>query len=190
MVDIEVPNPHEIEEHAADRFTKVVAMTTALYAVLLAVTSLGGNNASKEMMMAQQQASDQWAFYQAKAIREHIDGTQKVVLSTRLADELSPPARQKVEQAVAQLEQGEARYRDEKKAIEAKAKELEAERDHNAAKDPFFDYAEVLLQISIVLSSIAILSKARPVFFVSLATATLGALLCVNGFTLLVPFGR
>ena len=42
----------------------------ALYAVMLAITSLGGNNAEKEMMLAQQQASNEWAFYQAKASRE------------------------------------------------------------------------------------------------------------------------
>jgi hypothetical protein len=190
MAEIEVPNPHEIEEHAADRFTKGVALTTALYAVLLAVTSLGGNNASKEMMMAQQQSSDQWSFYQGKTIREHLYGAQKVLLSTRLAEDLPPAAREKIEQALTQLEQEANRYRDEKKEIETRAKELEAERDHNAAKDPFFDYAEVLLQISIVMASIAILSKARPVFYVSIATAVMGALLCVNGFTLLVHFGR
>jgi len=185
MAEIEVPNPDEIEEHASGTFTKGVALTTALYAVLLAVTSLGGNNASKDMMMSQQQASDQWSYYQGKTIREHLNSTQKLLLTTRLAEDLTPAAREKIEQAVAQLEKDEARYHAEKQEIEHKAKELEAERDHNAAKDPYFDYAEVLLQISVVLSSIAILSKARPVFYVSIATASVGALLCVNGFALI-----
>jgi hypothetical protein len=39
---------------------------------VLPLTSLGGNNATKEMLLSQQQASDQWAFYQSKALREHL----------------------------------------------------------------------------------------------------------------------
>jgi len=47
-----------------------------------------------------------------------------------------------------------------------------------------------LLQISIVMASIAILSSSRPVFGFSLAVAAMGAILCFNGFTLVfrVPF--
>jgi hypothetical protein len=36
---------------------------------VLSIAALGGNNSVKEMLLAQQQASDQWAFYQAKVIR-------------------------------------------------------------------------------------------------------------------------
>ena len=63
-------------------------------------------------------------------------------------------------------------------------------RDRNQAKDPYFDYAEVLLQISIVCSSIAILSGSRPMFWFSSVLASLGLLLTINGFSLLVriPF--
>ena len=63
-------------------------------------------------------------------------------------------------------------------------------RDRNQAKDPYFDYAEVLLQIAIVTASISILSGSRPTFGFSLVLAVLGVLLSVNGFTLLVhlPF--
>src|SRR6184192_837283 len=46
----------------------------------------GGNNAMKEMLLAQQQSSDQWAFYQAKVIREHLYRAQKLVLEAELAD--------------------------------------------------------------------------------------------------------
>ena len=78
----------------------------------------------------------------------------------------------------------------DKKEIEPKAKAAEAERDRNQSKDPYFDYAEVLLQISIVCSSIAILSSQRPMFWFSTVLAFCGTLLMINGFTLLVrlPF--
>ncbi|MBI2155005.1 MAG: DUF4337 family protein [Candidatus Rokubacteria bacterium] len=74
--------------------------------------------------------------------------------------------------------------------MEKEAKTLEHERDRNRDKDPYFDYAEVLLQIAIVMASVSILSASRPMFFFSLALALGGALLAVNGFTLFfrVPF--
>jgi hypothetical protein len=72
MPEVELPNLEELEEIKAKVFTKRIALTTAIFAVLLAITSLGGNNAMKEMLLLQQQASDQWAFYQSKALREHL----------------------------------------------------------------------------------------------------------------------
>jgi hypothetical protein len=72
MAEIELPNPEELEELNHKSFTRRVALTTAIFAFLLAITSLGGNNAMKEMLLAGQQASDQWAYYQAKVIREHL----------------------------------------------------------------------------------------------------------------------
>ena len=71
MADIELPNPEEIAELKATAFTRRVALTTAIYAVILAISSLGGSNSTKDMMLAQQKAADLWAHYQAKAIREH-----------------------------------------------------------------------------------------------------------------------
>ena len=91
---------------------------------------------------------------------------------------------------LARFAEEEKRYNAEKKDIEKQAKALEHERDVNRAKDPYFDYAEVLLQIAIVMSSISILSKSRATFAFSVVLAVCGALLAVNGFTLLVrvPF--
>ena len=66
MAEVELPNPDELEERRDKTFSRRVALTTAVYAVMLAIASLGGNNAMKDMLLAQQQSSDQWAFYQAR----------------------------------------------------------------------------------------------------------------------------
>ena len=65
-----------------------------------------------------------------------------------------------------------------------KGKRLEAERDLAMRKDPYFDYGEALLQIAIVLASIAIITKGSFLLAVSGALAAGGALLTFNGFTL------
>jgi len=92
MAEVELPNPEELEELKARTFTRRVALTTAIFAVVLAIASLGGNNSTKEMLLAQQQASDQWAFYQAKVIREHQYRAQRMRLEVELAERGAPPS--------------------------------------------------------------------------------------------------
>jgi len=84
----------------------------------------------------------------------------------------------------------EMRYREGKKKSEAEAVNLEAKRDRNRAKDPYFDYAEVLLQISIVMASISIISLSRRLFCFSIGSAAVGTLFMLNGYFVLfsLPF--
>lgn len=192
MAEVELPNPEELEERRDKSFSRRVALVTAVYAVLLAIASLGGNNAMKEMLLAQQGASNQWSYYQAKVIREHLNRGNKMVLEAQLAEPsaLKGAEREKFEALARKFADEEKRMNVDKKEIEPKAKAAEAERDLNQTKDPYFDYAEVLLQIAIVCSSVAILSTSRPMFWFSSVLAVLGALSTINGFLLLVrlPF--
>jgi hypothetical protein len=192
MAEMELPNPEELEELKAKAFTRHVALTTAIYAVILAIASLGGGVAMKEMLLSQQQASDQWSFYQAKVIREHFYRGQKERLELDLLEKetLKPEVKKRYEELLKKMTVEEARYNVEKKEIQKEAKHLEHERDVYRGKDPYFEYAEVLLQIAIVMSSIAILAHSRLMFGFSLVSATLGALLAANGFLMIVhlPF--
>jgi hypothetical protein len=193
VAELELPDPEELLEVKATAFTKRVALVTAVFAVILAITSLGGSNAMKEMLLAQQQSSDQWAFYQAKVIREHLYRSQKMRLELDLlegADTLKPELRSKMEAILEKIGEEEERYRQEKQDIEMAAKKLEAQRDLNRDKDPYFDYAEVLLQIAIVMATISIIATSPLMFFFSLGLAILGTLLSINGFFLIVqiPF--
>jgi hypothetical protein len=84
----------------------------------------------------------------------------------------------------------EARLSKDKQEILVEAKKQEHERDVNRAKDPYFDFGEALLQIAIVMSSVAIIANSRPVFIFSIGASVLGSLITLNGFLLLfrVPF--
>jgi hypothetical protein len=174
VAEVELPGLEELEDKRDKAFSRRVALTTAIYAVALAI--------------AQQQSSDQWAFYQAKVIREHQYRAQKLMLEAQLTEpsSLKGPERARFEALARTFADEEKRYNAEKKDLEKDARKLEKERDHHRAKDPYFDYAEVLLQIGIVTASVSILSASRPMFWFSLALAILGALLTINGFTLLV----
>lgn len=189
MSEVELPNLEEIEEAKGKRFNRGVALSTAIFAVVLAVASLGGNNATKEMLLAQQQASDQWAHYQAKSVREHLYRSQKMRLAVDISEK-GAAVRPQYEALLKQLEEEEGRLHAEKSEIEQEAKKLEHERDISQGKDPYFDYAEALLQISIVMASIAILTVSLPIYWFSVAAAIIGAFLTADGYLqfLKIPF--
>lgn len=193
MPEVEIPNPEELEELKNRTFTRRVALTTAVYAVMLAIAALGGSNAMKEMLLAQQQASDQWAFYQAKVIREHQYRIQQKRLEAEITERgasMTPEVRQQYAALLDEFAADARRYNAEKKDIEKDAKQLEHERDVSRNKDPYFDFAEVLLQIAIVMSSVSILASSRLMYGVSFILAISGTLLMLNGYTLAVmlPF--
>ncbi len=176
MAEAGLPDLDELRERGEKAFSRRVALTTAIYAVVLAIASLGGNYAMKEMLLAQQQSSDQWAFYQAKVIREHLYRAQKMMLEATRPDAAREVARTFADE--------EKRYNAEKKEIEREARKFENDRDRHRARDPYFDYAEVFLQIAIVTASVSILASSRAMYGFSLVLAALGVLYTVNGFTL------
>ena len=167
MAEVEVPNPEELREIREKGFARKTALITAVFAMVLAIASLGGNHAMKEMLLSQEQASDQWAYYQAKSIREHLYKSQKMLLENELllSDTLNPDATKSVKASIDNLAAEESRFTDEKKEIQQEATKLEKERDINRARDLYFEYAEVLLQIAIVMASVSIIAASLPVFF-------------------------
>ena len=186
MAEVEVPDPNEVVEKAADPFTRRVALFVAVYAVGMAVTALGGSNAGKDMVMAQQKASNQWAYYQAKVVRENMYQLAAETLELEIEEVNTPWKKEAREKKLAEYRKKAATYKAEKEEIMAEAKKLEEERDTAARRDPYFDYAEVLLQISIVLASVAMLSGKKWAFYASLAVAGIGLVLCANGYGLFV----
>jgi len=187
VAEVELPDPEEMGERRDKAFSRRVALTTAVYAVVLALASLGGNNAMEDILLAQQEATNQWAYYQAKVVREHLNRGNKLLVETQLADPspLKGAERVKFEALAKKYADEEKRMNADKKDIEKDARRFEKDRDVNKDKDTYFDFAEVFLQIAIVSASVAILAASRPMFWFSLALAILGALATVNGFLLL-----
>ena len=192
MAEVELPDPEELEAQRDKSFSRRVALTTAVYAVVLAIASLGGNNSMKEALLSQQEATNQWAYYQAKVVREHLNRANKLLVEAQLAEPspLRGAEREKFDALMKKYADEEKRMNADKKDIEKEARKFEASRDVAKRKDPYFDYAEVFLQIAIVLASVSILAASRLMFGFSLALAIVGALATTNGFTLLVhiPF--
>src|SRR5438874_13642592 len=78
MEEAEVPlehlheHVHESAEHSGAAWVSWVALSTALLAVLAAISGLLSGRHVNEAMMNQIEASDQWSFYQAKSIKASV----------------------------------------------------------------------------------------------------------------------
>ncbi|MCW2246772.1 hypothetical protein M2352_002363 [Azospirillum fermentarium] len=187
------------EERDAERSErKGIAIYISVLAALLAITSVGGSNAAKQMVNANIEASDVFSFYQGKVLRQtqYQQAARALELSVLSRTDLTPDQRADVEREVASYRQTVARYESDpqsgegKKELLAKAKAKEAERDYAARQDPYFDAAEALLQLAIVLASVSTVIGVSGLLWLSGACAVTGFLAMVNGFTLIVslPF--
>ena len=187
------------ESHEAapghDWFRRMTGIYLGVVAMLLAVASLGGSEATKEMLNSNIHASDTYAFYQSKYIRQvhYQTAAEQLELLAAGSPGLSPDHLAKVAQLVKRYRETAARYDSEpatgegKKELMAKAKGWEHKRDHAAAEIPNFEYAEALYQIAIVLGSVAIVAASPWLLGFSGVLASLGLLLTLNGYLLLVP---
>src|SRR5687768_1635588 len=186
---------------AGDKFRNRAALLIAVMAMLLAVGSLGGGNVAEDMIHNNIKASDTWAFFQAKNVRQTQYRLAADALATRLADPaLSAGARSELEANLRTYRETIARYDDEpdpaaprdtlrgegKKQLAARARSYERARDRASDQDTNFDLSEVALQLAIVLGSVAILALSRMVLTLSLGLGVVGTLLMINGFLLLV----
>ena len=185
MADIELPTPEDVEEKSKDRFSKTAAMTVAVYAVVLAIAALGGNNAAKDAMRSHLDWANQWSHYQARVIREHEYRTNKMRLELDMAG-WSGEQRQKGEKLLKEFADKEQEYKKDKQENMDEAKKFGEVRDRAIRQDPYFDYAEVFLQIAIVVASVSMLASSRSMYGASLVLAAAGAFLTVNGYTLWV----
>jgi hypothetical protein len=177
---------------------RLIAVYIAILAVALSVCSVGGGNATKDATARNIEASNAWAFFQAKNIRRNDVRIEISDLELRLATEpnLSEAARTAVQDKLKQYREQEARLSSEPetgegvKELMAKGKALETQRDRAMRKDPYFDYGQALLQIAIVLASVAIITGGSMLLLLSGLLAAGGLISMLNGFMLLysLPF--
>jgi hypothetical protein len=190
--------PHRHAGPRRDWFRRLTAIYVGIAAMLLAIAALGGGDATKEMLSANIHASDTYAFYQSKFIRQvhYQTAAEQLELLAAGAPALSAEHTAKVAELVKRYRDTAARYESEpatgdgKKELLAKAKEWEAKRDHAAAQTPNFEFAEALLQIAIVLGSVAIVASSAWLLGVSGTLAFGGLLLTLNGYLLVVPLSH
>ena len=181
------------EEAGADeRFRKRAALVIGALAMLLAIASLGGDNAGQEVTQANILATDTWAFFQARNIRQttvQVAADElEILLATR--PDLSSDARADVERRLERYRATVARFESDpvegegKQELAVRARGYEADRARAEQQDNNFDYAQALFQIAIVIGSVSIVAASRRLLALCLALGAAGILLTVNSFFL------
>ncbi len=182
------------DDHAAEnnRQKNRTALTISIFAMVLAITSLGGSNAAKDITQENILAANTYAFYQAKSIRQTTLKVAAVDMELQLLREptMSAAAKEATQKKIDDYKKTVERYESEpdtkegKKELMVRAKAHEAVRDHAIRQDPWFDYAEGGLQIAIVLLSVSIIGSIPALYFAGLGLGLLGSVSALNGFLL------
>ena len=148
---------HERAEHGKHDPSMVpVTLTMAILAVFVAAASLLGHRVHTEEVVLQDKITDGWGHYQAKNIRRNTD--QMFVDLTSVVPSTDNTLMSKLR---AEYQAETRRYSVEQKKIEAETRTLENETEHEKKRANFYDLGEVLLEISLVVTSITLLSNRR-----------------------------
>ena len=174
---IELPQAHE--EHGDNPFLIPVSVTISILAVLVAAVTLLGHRAHTEELLLQSQATDQWAYYQAKNIRLHEMQSVADMLSA-----LAPADKEKAEVLHEKYKNEVERYEGEKDDISEKAKDLEKERDFASRRADRFDGGEGLIEVGLVICSMTLLTKRRGYWIAGMLIGAGGVVFALTAFLL------
>ena len=188
---MENTDPTELAEQANNPFKTYCALLVSVLAMVLAINNLGGSNTGKDATMNNILASNMYSFYQAKSLKQTQYKLAADEIEIHIAtDKLSTADKELLQAKLNAYKKTIERYETEpetgegKKELMVKAKEFEHERDLALKKDPWFDYAEGLLQLAIVLTSVAIITGRRTMAYVALMLGIVGTVCTFNGYFL------
>jgi hypothetical protein len=183
---VEAPDEmQELKEHAEEAHKRgmlEVSMTMAVLAVIIALLTMLGHRTHNEEVVIQDQATDQWNYYQAK--KTQLLTAQSTVDTSEMFREdpghRGEKARANIEKYGAIVEKNS----DKQKDIDAEARKLEAEVKLQAERATRFDYGESLVAIALVITSITLMTSRRAFWLVGIVVACLGTLVGLSAFLL------
>ncbi|MBI3500014.1 MAG: DUF4337 domain-containing protein [Proteobacteria bacterium] len=181
--------PEETSEAIAETggHNKKIAILIAILAAFLAISETGGGNAKQVALNANIDASNLWAFFQAKTVRQTVLRTAAETLELEaqgLDAERLAQFKKRMEAWAATI----ARYDSEpatgegRKELADRAKKAEALRDKALAADHNFEIGSSALQLGIVLASAAVITGAMWLVAAAGGLGLLGAAFAVIGW--------
>jgi hypothetical protein len=183
---------HESMEHAehaehASSENKKIALLIAVIALFLALSETLGKGAQTEALSKNVEASNLWAFFQAKSIRRTV--VQAVSDQARLSLALlgDDAAKAALQKQIEEWQKTAARYRSEPETGEGteqlaqRAKHAEEERDLAMARYHHYEVGSAAFQIGIVLASATIITGMIALAWISGLLALAGIAFCAIG---------
>ena len=147
-----------------------LALSTAIMAVLAALTTLYMGKFSSRAIMSQGLESNEWAYYQAKSIKQHSFEMSKKTLELQFHSQKGLPSEVAAdyEKTLAKYGDDVKRYETEKKEIKDKAEGIAKTKLKAQEMGGNFAYALIFLQIALMLASISSLTKRKYLWYIAL----------------------
>jgi hypothetical protein len=170
-----------MEGHEGSQTRLRIGLLIAGLAALLALMETGGKSAQTEAMNANLQASNLWAFFQAKTARMTTIRTAAEAVGVTLLSDAPPATKEAIQKQIDAWNATAARYESEpqtgegRKELNERALEAEAERDHKLAAYHLFELGSAASQLAIVLASAAIITGMMFLVYVAGTLGIVGA---------------
>jgi hypothetical protein len=160
----EVQELQEHAEHAEHEQTlRPVALTMTVLAVLVAIVTVLGHRTHTEAVLTQNEATDQWNYYQAHKIRANDTALAADILSVvTIAD------KEGAKKLVEGYKEHQEKWSENLKEEQEKAEALEAKVKEAEARAVRFDLGEALLEIGLVIASVTLLTRKRAYWYFGL----------------------
>ena len=174
-----------MSDEKTEPWLNYLAITTVILAVFATLATYNGGKYSTRSVVDQNQASDQWSYYQAKSIKGYLYEVQadKLELDLKvMPEDLAARAQDDFGKKIDSYRSKIRKYEDEKKEIQEKARLLETDRDDCKIHSKFFGYAIIFLQIAILLCAIAGFTKQKYLWYASIFLGVIGIYCFVQGF--------
>ena len=171
-------------EEKKENWLNYLSATTILIAVCATLSTFKGGSFSTKSLLSQTKASDQWAYYQAKSIKQSVCEMQKENLEIELGKETGNTAREQLQSKIGTYTQRIKTYKAEKDSITGEAQKLEDLRENSRKHSENFGMAVIFLQIAVLLSSLAALLKKKYVWLVGVLLGAVGMFYFADGFLL------
>jgi hypothetical protein len=156
-----------------------IAITTVILAVCATLASFKAAGYGNKMVLMQNQASDQWAYYQAKSIKETTYQVQRDALALAARDGANTEL---YKAQVAEYDNEITRYKKEREDITKEAKRLEQERDNAKELNGRLGQSLIFLQVGILLSSLASINKVYIYWYMGILAGGFGIVLFLYTF--------
>ena len=169
--------------HGGGAHQKLIGLLISVLALFLAISEMQGKSAQTRGLTLNIQASDLWNFFQAKTIRQTV--VRGLADNAKITPSSDAQATQKqidTWTATANRWETEPSTNEGRQELVKRAKAAEEERDHFMEKYHAYELASLVLQLGIVMASVALLSSALLFAFVSCALGVLGITLCAGTY--------
>jgi hypothetical protein len=170
-------------EEKKEKWTQWVALTTIIFAVCAAISTLKGGGNSTRAQLTTTIEANKWSYFQSKSIKQHASEVEVDILKLFSITD-NQATRDSALKTLAAVEADVARYDKEKNDAKTEAEGLEKTIEEYKEHSASFGMASMLLQLSIMLCGISAILKKKLSWYIGMISGAIGIAYMTNGFWL------